>query len=98
MRLIDADSLKERLGKISRSLNPNFNPMHEIGLRIGVETALEELDQAPMVEERKYGLWLGKPLAGRYTVRCSCCRTVFRENSGRWAYCPYCGAKMDGGK
>lgn len=54
------------------------------------------IDEAPTVKERKYGLWLRKPLAGRPTVRCSCCRTVFCENSEKFAYCPYCGAKMNG--
>ena len=39
--------------------------------------------------------WIGKPIAGYSTVRCSNCKSVFRENNGRWKYCPECGAKMD---
>ena len=46
--------------------------------------------------ERKKGFWKGKPLAGFGTVRCSCCGDVFRENEGKWNFCPSCGSKMRG--
>lgn len=84
MRLIDADALRRR-----KELR--------FGLMAAITTIQFLIDEAPTVEERKYGLWLRKPLAGRPTVRCSCCRTVFSENSEKFAYCPYCGAKMNGG-
>lgn len=85
MRLIDADKLKKSV--------MDCDLWYE---NADVWVVVDLIDEAP--EERKYGLWLIKPLAGRSTVRCSCCRTVFRENSGKWTYCPYCGAKMDGDK
>lgn len=47
------------------------------------------------VEEVKHGYWKGKPIAGFCTVRCTVCGMAFSENSGRWLYCPNCGAKMD---
>ncbi len=50
------------------------------------------------VDKVVHAKWLGKPLGGYSTVRCSNCRRTFAENSGRWKYCPECGAKMDGGK
>lgn len=43
----------------------------------------------------KHGYWKGKPIAGYSTVRCSECGRVFMENSGKWNYCPNCGARMD---
>lgn len=43
----------------------------------------------------RHGHWKGKPIAGYSTVRCSECGDVFMENSGKWNYCPNCGAKMD---
>lgn len=46
--------------------------------------------------EVKKGKWIGKPLAGRCTVRCSNCRNVFAENNGLWNYCPNCGTDMRG--
>lgn len=87
MRLIDADKFKKSV--------MDCDLWYE---NADVWVVVDLIDEAPTVEERKYGLWLIKPLAGRSTVRCSCCRTVFRENSGKWTYCPYCGAKMDGDK
>lgn len=47
------------------------------------------------VEPVKHGKWIGKPIAGYSTVRCSICRTAYLENAGQWNYCPNCGAKMD---
>lgn len=85
MKLIDAEKLKKSV----------------MGCDLWYENAdvwvvVDLIDDAPTVEKRKYGIWLRKPLAGRPTVRCSCCRTVFSENSEKFAYCPYCGAIMDG--
>ena len=51
-----------------------------------------------IAEPVKHGYWRGKPIAGYSTVGCSNCGDVFLENSGRWNYCPTCGAKMDGAK
>ena len=47
------------------------------------------------VKEVVHAKWLGKPFCGYSTVRCSNCSITFKENSGRWKYCPECGAKMD---
>ncbi len=43
----------------------------------------------------RHGKWIGKPISGFATVRCSVCRETFSENSGRWKFCPNCGAVMD---
>lgn len=54
------------------------------------------IEEAPTVEERKHGHWIEKHLAGNTTITCSCCKTLVITNSTIFAYCPYCGAKMDG--
>ena len=62
-----------------------------------LEDALNKIpaaDVAPVVHAE----WIGKPIAGYSNVRCSNCRSVYSYNSGRWNYCPNCGAIMDGGK
>ena len=46
------------------------------------------------IENQKTGYWIGKPIAGRGTVRCSNCSHHFYENAGLWMYCPDCGARM----
>lgn len=60
----------------------------------------KDCDKYEAVEyaEVKHGEWQGKPIAGVSTVICSECKSAFRENRGKWNYCPYCGADMRGGK
>lgn len=48
-----------------------------------------------LAEERKHGHWIGKPIAGYATVRCSVCKSKFTKNTGQWDYCPKCGAVMN---
>ena len=57
----------------------------------------EDINNAPTVDAVpvKHGHWIGKPLAGYSTVKCSACGSAFVENNGKWKYCPDCGAKMD---
>lgn len=83
MRLIDADALPVKFW---------------YGRFFGV--AEIDIVNAPTVDAEpvKHGYWRGKPIAGYSTVGCSNCGDVFLENSGRWNYCPTCGAKMDGAK
>lgn len=56
-----------------------------------------EVDEAPTIDAEpvRHGRWIGKPIGGYSTVRCSACGDVFLENNGKWEYCPNCGAKMD---
>ena len=74
-------------------------------VNVGIATPQERLDkiikaikEAPVVSNkslRPHGNWIGKPIAGYGIVRCSNCRSIFMENSGKWSYCPNCGAKME---
>lgn len=57
-----------------------------------IEAAMRAL---PVAEERKHGHWIGKPIAGYGTVRCSVCKSKFTKNTGQWDYCPKCGAVMN---
>ena len=108
MRLIDADeaykiiteyyhhrtdmqhtALKEALDKV-----PTIEPAPTAfipGFTITSTDGQAEVRLAPII----HGRWIGKPIAGYSTVRCSVCRSVFSENNGKWNYCPDCGAKMD---
>lgn len=59
-----------------------------------LEDALNNIpaaDVSPVVHAE----WIGKPIAGYSSVRCSNCRTVYSDNNGRWNYCPNCGAIMN---
>lgn len=90
MRAINADRLKQDI--LDWEDCPNgFSDTYDKA-RI-----ISEIDEAPTIEAEpvRHGHWIGKPIAGYSTVRCSACRSVFSENNGKWNYCPDCGAKMD---
>lgn len=69
----------------------------EIRGRIWFEMVLKDLEELPEADAVpvKHGHWIGKPLAGYSTVKCSACGSAFVENNGKWKYCPDCGSKMD---
>lgn len=94
MRLIDADKAKAELLRMVGDIH-GWGEFFD-GIRSGYQSAADRLDTMPVVEDCKHGHWIGKPLAGYCTVRCSYCKASFERNSGRWKYCPNCGAKMDG--
>lgn len=54
------------------------------------------IDEMPAadVRENVRGTWLGKPIGGYCTVRCSICNAAFRYNRGQWSFCPECGTDM----
>lgn len=81
-RLVDADELKTAF---------------PCGESVRTESVRATIDHMATVdaESVRHGRWEGKPIAGYSTVRCSECGDVFMENSGKWNYCPNCGAKMD---
>jgi hypothetical protein len=59
------------------------------------------IDNAPTVDavEVVHGRWEKAHIAGY--LKCNCCKDAFIYEewleSGKWNYCPTCGAKMDGG-
>lgn len=73
-----------------------YNTYREDGSDLVSGCAL--IDNAPAVDAVPvaHGRWIGKPIAGYCTVVCSACRSAFIDNSGRWKFCPDCGARMDG--
>lgn len=83
MRLIDADALLQRAVP------------HGWSTPLWVSDIM--IEDAPTIDAEpvRHGHWIGKPIAGYGTVRCSACGNVFSENNGKWNYCPDCGAKMD---
>lgn len=62
----------------------------------GYHNVIDTIRELPSAEQK--GEWIGKPIGGFATVRCSQCKEVYRENTGRWNFCPNCGADMRGDK
>lgn len=95
-RLVDANALTEHLTKCIEQSK---------GLMRSVFVAIKcFVEQMPTVEavEAVHGRWEREHDGGRFV--CSNCRSVkvsyemlsFFISTGRWKYCPNCGAKMDG--
>ena len=82
VRYIDADKAKEVFH-------------HKTG-GSSFDSFIDDVPTADVVEV-KHGEWIGKPIAGYSTIRCSVCRDVFASQTGKWKHCPNCGAKMDEG-
>ena len=76
-----------------------YRPAIPVGLVVD-EKPIGEItgaaETASTTDAVKHGHWIGKPIAGYCTVRCSVCGEVLLANDGRFPYCPWCGAKMDG--
>lgn len=92
MRLIDAETLKEKLEKIADMNNPKWSYDSMMIAKIMINI----LDEAPIVEERKHGHWIEHP---EHPIGdCSVCgeRVPIYSGSKKYKICPYCGAIMDG--
>lgn len=84
MRLIDADSLKERM--IAET------PEHEKGVvDIFLEAVATMIDEQPTIEERKTGKWLETDSHEPCWHKCDQCG---RLSDIKEIYCPTCGASM----
>lgn len=105
-RLIDADELKryiDNCGFCDRC--PDASPRCQIDCEMpDFLTKRWEgvIDAQPTVEAEpvRQGKWIyGENSDGFDGYRCSYCMTHFAvDDVSDYHYCPYCGAKMDGGK
>lgn len=86
MRLIDADELK-------KDFRLNFGGVsHAVA-------ACEIIDRQPTIDPeslRPHGHWIQTKSAWEQKqLECSCCGSKWPEYARFFAYCPYCGAKME---
>ena len=95
-RLIDADALKERAIRVSTTKYPHTYFK-------GVGTG--EIDRAPTIEAEQvsHARWLKEyDYEENYSIhKCSNCggEPYYESDIEKeYHYCPYCGAKMDGGR
>lgn len=85
-RLIDADELK-------KDFRLNFGGVsHAVA-------ACEIIDRQPTIDPeslRPHGCWIRTETASwQVQYKCSCCGSKWPEYARFFAYCPYCGAKME---
>ena len=88
MELIDREALKTKLEKMADMNNPKWSYDSMMIAKI----MIENLNEAPTVEERKHGYW--KKEGSWY--KCSCCNSAIDPWDNTWMkYCSCCGAKME---
>ena len=102
MRLIDADKLMGTILEHDYVLRDEWNNTDRGMFTYGIEHAVNE---QPTIDLVKHGRWEHEYDTGCVMWACSICGgrviadafTSATGTKGR-SYCPYCGAKMDGGK
>lgn len=100
MRLIDADALKEIIGKYEFTApNERYKQGGECVLNFYMPKII---DNAPTIDAEpvRCGKWIEQDDGSYYT--CSFCKNEWITLEGNpidnnMKYCPQCGAKMDGG-
>lgn len=88
MELIDREALKAELLKNVEKLADKTGFFE--GIRMGYESAVYFVEQAPTVEERKHGHWV------RHNNIIACSECIWEEGNTELNYCPNCGDIMDG--
>ena len=95
-RLIDATPIENKLTKWAEELSRDFDDRDELN---GVYSCLSEIQSAPTIDPeslRPHGHWIQTKSAWEQKqLECSCCGSKWPEYARFFAYCPYCGAKME---
>ena len=93
MRLIDADALTKILQEVLDEHKHEEDNVVDIAFRLFIG----QIAIAPTIEAEpvRHGRWNIRTYLPREGYYCSECRTVEWRTS---RFCPYCGAKMDGGE
>ena len=113
MRLIDADAfIDEAFERYCKDCdrrkgvkNGKYRIIYSVGdapcRACSVDDMKDDIDSAPTIDAAPvvHGEWEDDDILKE--SRCSACGEVsswFDSDIEYWNYCPYCGAKMDGGK
>lgn len=96
MRLVDAVALKKTLEDAGLGEHSLIESVLAAGVYAVIDNA-PTIDDVPVVhaEWEVVHVWKGNP---QTTLRCSACKCsqpIYDHDT--WLYCPFCGAKMDGG-
>ena len=90
-RLIDADALKETLSDLECEAN---NADFQSGMDSVMRDFMPKVIDAQPTAEPKRGRRMFNEQKNGYLWKCSNCKGNFDQ---QFSYCPYCGAKMEGG-
>lgn len=98
MRLIDKDALNERMYHDAFETDSDMQKW-DGGCWIRYKMFENAIKDAPIVEERKKGNWVGIDDEPCETFECDVCGFVLGDwiEGAFYNYCPNCGADMRGG-
>lgn len=93
MRLIDADRLLGKAEYLPLGFSSN-------GMKVGFHgVTAATVENAPTIDPeslRPHGRWIRTETAlWQVQYKCSCCGCKWPAYAQFFAYCPYCGAKME---
>lgn len=95
MRLIDADALITRMSLLMTSLCERHDMEHDSEFNQGVIEAMNAVDSMNTIDPVKHGRWkVWYHGEYAYTYSCDQCG----GHGDGTAYCPWCGANMEGGE
>lgn len=103
MRLIDADALYETVKDHVTTVSVCPTVDWARGKAAMKEICLEDIQNAPTIDAAPvvHGRWEEK-MEHMGLVCCSVCHDCYVEKewifNKKWAWCPQCGARMDGGE
>ena len=99
-RYIDADKLLKDVKNATPMNRTNSEAEIQAQLDWKCFTALTKGQPTADVEEVKHGEWQHRKWMDDFQHICSVCQSTSRVHpeSVPYKHCPYCGAKMDGGK
>lgn len=88
MRLIDADALLGKAEDVYVEYENGYSTHADV-------VRVRDIDNAPTIDPERRGKW-EKVEDADYTVKCSACGFFDYDYLTGYAFCPVCGARMDG--
>lgn len=96
---------REKVVELTEVIKYSFASLHQKVIDALIYNIDKNIPSAD-VEPVRHGEWVSARPSGGYDFYCSCCKEFaityednnYREQYYLTDYCPWCGAKMDGGK
>ena len=101
MRLIDADRFRSLLLVVRSISVERWTNFKTVRITDIIDSIIKALDSSPTIDPeslRPHGCWIRTETASwQVQYKCSCCGCKWPAYAQFFAYCPYCGSKMETG-